>query len=408
MSDPLRHPSTLRSHAVSDDSFSGVVATETELRELYRKPSNIVSQKVLDHLDQHARAFIDAAPFVLVGTASPDGTSDVSPKGGPPGFVVVLDDQRLAIPDLSGNNLLDSITNIVQGSGIGLLFLVPGVDETLRVNGYACITTDPSVLDACAVKDRRPKAAIGVTITQQYMHCAKAFRRSELWSPATWPDRASLPTLGCIIRDQVPLPADLTTEALDELLEADYAKTLVGTAAATARSAPNARARPRVSSQALRTRSRRDRRRGCRTGARRRRAVPARSRGASRRSARRADTAEPCATPPPSLTSLPAAASKARSSAASMPSVTKWNVVPPCIAIGSRGWWVSTKTGWWYGGSSPHQPFQSESRHAPRIGPNMLRPITVAPIPASPSAANRSSSPSSPPSMPSIRRYVRV
>ena len=172
---------------MSDDSFSGVVATETELRELYRKPSNIVSQKVLDHLDQHARAFIDAAPFVLVGTASPDGTSDVSPKGGPPGFVVALDDQRLAIPDLSGNNLLDSITNIVQGSGIGLLFLVPGVDETLRVNGYACITTDPSVLDACAVKDRRPKAAIGVTITQQYMHCAKAFRRSELWSPATWP-----------------------------------------------------------------------------------------------------------------------------------------------------------------------------------------------------------------------------
>jgi PPOX class probable FMN-dependent enzyme len=211
---------------MSDDSFSGVVATETELRELYRKPSNIVTQKVLDHLDQHARAFIEAAPFVLVGTASPDGTSDVSPKGGPAGFVVVLDDQRLAIPDLSGNNLLDSITNIVRGSGIGLLFLVPGVDETLRVNGHACITTDPSVLDACAVKDRRPKAAIGVTITQQYMHCAKAFRRSELWSPQTWPDRASLPTLGCILRDQLPLPADLTTESLDELLEADYAKTL--------------------------------------------------------------------------------------------------------------------------------------------------------------------------------------
>ncbi len=211
---------------VSDDWFSGVVATETELRELYRKPSNIVTQKVLGRLDQHARAFIEAAPFVLVGTASSDGTNDVSPKGGPAGFVVVLDDQRLAIPDLSGNNLLDSITNIVRGSGIGLLFLVPGVDETLRVNGHACITTDPSVLDACAVKDRRPKAAIGVTITQQYMHCAKAFRRSELWSHQTWADRASLPTLGCILRDQIALPADLTTESLDELLEADYAKTL--------------------------------------------------------------------------------------------------------------------------------------------------------------------------------------
>ena len=108
---------------------------------------------------------------MLIGTNSPDGTADVSPKGGPPGFVVVLDDQHLAIPDLAGNNLLDSIGNIVQGSGIGLLFLIPGMDETLRVNGRACLTTDASVLDVCAVKDRRPKAAIGVTVVEQFMHC---------------------------------------------------------------------------------------------------------------------------------------------------------------------------------------------------------------------------------------------
>lgn len=208
------------------EPFANVIDSEAELRDVYRTPAESTKMKVLGALDQHARTFIDASPFILVGTASPDGTADVSPKGGPPGFVVVLDDQRIAIPDLSGNNLLDSLTNIVGGSGIGLLFMVPGVDETLRVNGYACITTDPEVLDACAVKDRRPKAAIGVTVVQQYMHCAKAFRRSELWSAESWPDRSAVPSLGCILRDQIALPADVTAESIDESLEVNYAKTL--------------------------------------------------------------------------------------------------------------------------------------------------------------------------------------
>jgi PPOX class probable FMN-dependent enzyme len=210
---------------MADMDFDAVITSEEELRERYRLPGGTV-EKVLSRLDQHARTFIETAPFVLVGTASPDGTGDVSPKGGPPGFVVVLDDHRLAIADLAGNNLLDSISNIIAGSGVGLLFLVPGVDETLRVNGRACVTTDPAVLDACAVKDRRPKAAIGVTVTQQYMHCAKAFRRSALWQPESWPDRSTIPTLGCIIRDQIPALRNVPAEAIDESLEAGYAKTL--------------------------------------------------------------------------------------------------------------------------------------------------------------------------------------
>lgn len=210
---------------MSHVGFDAVVTTEAELRDLYRMPGSVV-EKVLGHLDPHARTFIEAAPFVLVGTASSDGTGDVSPKGGPPGFVVVLDDQRLVIPDLAGNNLLDSITNIVAGSGVGLLFVVPGVEETLRVNGHACITTDPTVLDACEVKDRRPKAAIGVTVTHQYMHCAKAFRRSELWNPQTWPDRSTLLSLGCILRDQIPTLREVPAEIIDESLEADYAASL--------------------------------------------------------------------------------------------------------------------------------------------------------------------------------------
>jgi uncharacterized protein len=211
---------------MSRPPFAGVITTEAGLRDVYRMPGDVVVQKVLERLDRHARTFIEASPFVLVGTASPDGTADVSPKGGPAGFVSVLDDQRLAIPDLAGNNLLDSITNIVHGSGIGLLFLVPGVDETLRVNGLACVTTDPSVLDACAVKDKRPKAAIGVTVTQHFMHCAKAFRRSGLWSAQTWPNRATVPSLGCILRDQMASFSQVPVEALEEMIEADNARTM--------------------------------------------------------------------------------------------------------------------------------------------------------------------------------------
>jgi uncharacterized protein len=206
--------------------FTDVIGSEAELREIYSAARESTKQKILPRLDAHARRLIDASPFVLIGTTSSDGTGDVSPKGGPPGFVVVLDDEHLAIPDLAGNNLLDSIGNIVNGSGIGLIFLVPGVDETLRVNGRACVTTAPAVLDRCAVKDRRPKVAIGVTVTQQYMHCAKAFRRSALWDATTWPDRASIPTLGCILRDQRPAFVDVPVEQLDEMLEQGYAATM--------------------------------------------------------------------------------------------------------------------------------------------------------------------------------------
>lgn len=206
--------------------FTDVVETEAELRGLYRHPAPLTKAKVIALLDHHARTFIAHSPFVLMGTSAPDGTADVSPKGGPPGFVVVLDDEHLAIPDLSGNNLLDSIGNIVQGSGIGLLFLIPGIDETLRVNGKACLTTDPAVLDACAVKDRRPKAAIGVTVVEQFMHCAKAFRRSELWHIGSWPARDSLPSLGCILKDQIPGVGDVDAAAIDASLEEGYEKTM--------------------------------------------------------------------------------------------------------------------------------------------------------------------------------------
>jgi PPOX class probable FMN-dependent enzyme len=206
--------------------FHDVIRSEAELRDVYRTPTASVQHKVLPRLDDHARRFIATSPFVLVGTSSPDGTADVSPKGGPPGFVTVLDDEHVAIGDLAGNNLIDTLTNIVAGSGIGLLFLVPGVDETLRVNGTACVTVDDTVLDACLIEGRRPRAALGITVREQFMHCAKAFRRSRLWQGESWPSRDSLPSLGCIVVDQIPEARGMDPALVDEQLEANYRETL--------------------------------------------------------------------------------------------------------------------------------------------------------------------------------------
>jgi PPOX class probable FMN-dependent enzyme len=205
--------------------FRDRITTEGDLREHYRQSKESTRRKRLQHLDAHCRAFVAHATFVLVGTAAPDGTADVSPKGGPPGFVVVLDDHRLAIPDLAGNNLLDSLTNLLHDDAVGLLFVIPGLEETLRVNGHASITRDPEVLEACTVKDRRPTAAIGVDVTEAFVHCAKAFRRGALWRPDEWPDRSTLPTPGCMLRDHMGIEG-VTGATVDELLEEGYAATL--------------------------------------------------------------------------------------------------------------------------------------------------------------------------------------
>jgi len=207
------------------EPFRDRITSEDELREWYRQPPELTQRKRVDRLDDHCRAFIEHSPFVLVGTAAPDGTADVSPKGGPPGFVVSLDERRLAIPDLAGNNLLDSLTNLLHHSGVGLLFLVPGRDETLRVNGRGCITRDPDVLAACAVKDRAPTAAIGVEVVEAFVHCAKAFRRGDVWDPKAWPDQSRLASAACMLRDHVEL-GDLPEETVTQFLEDGYAQTM--------------------------------------------------------------------------------------------------------------------------------------------------------------------------------------
>lgn len=201
--------------------FADVLTETSQLRDHYREPHQLVQSKVTDALDEHCRAFIARSTFVLVASASSAGRVDVSPKGGPQGFVKVLDDHRLAIPDLNGNNLLDSLHNIIETGEAGLLFVVPGLGETLRVNGAAAVTTDPSVLDLFTDDVRRPVTAIGVTVREAYIHCAKAFRRGGIWQPETWPEQAERPSPVKALAAHVGLD-DATAAHLEANLEQEY------------------------------------------------------------------------------------------------------------------------------------------------------------------------------------------
>jgi uncharacterized protein len=205
--------------------FTDVVDDVAGLRSVFKDPGERGRLKEIGHLDANCVAFIGHTPFVLVATSHADGSCDVSPKGGPPGFVAVLDEHRLAIGDLPGNNRVDSLQNIVSNPNVGLLFLVPGMGETLRVNGRAWVVRDDAVLDACTVHNRRPPVAIGVEVTQAFIHCAKAFRRSALWDPSSWPDRTNLPSAAAILREHAELH-EMTVESIAQALEDGYAKTM--------------------------------------------------------------------------------------------------------------------------------------------------------------------------------------
>jgi PPOX class probable FMN-dependent enzyme len=166
------------------------------------EPSEVARKKELPALDAHARAFIARSPFLLLGTAGTDGRCDVSPKGDAPGFVRVLDDHHLVVPDRPGNRRLDGMRNILSNPHIGLIFLVPGNDFTLRVNGRAVITREPALLESLAVQGKVPLLAIGVEVEEVFLHCARSFRRGKLWEPASWPGADALPSMPCILYDQ--------------------------------------------------------------------------------------------------------------------------------------------------------------------------------------------------------------
>ncbi len=205
-------------------AFTEVVTRAEDVVALYGLPVEAVVSKVIGRLDDHCRDFIRLAPFVLIGTADEAGNCDVSPKGGPPGFVQALDDQRLAIPDAPGNKLVYSLKNIVATGRVGLLFLIPGVEETLRVNGRACLTRDPEVLERLAGGEKPPKVAIGVEVEEAFLHCAKAFKRSALWRPEEWPGTDGLARAAQIWRDHMAL--DMTTQEVQEFVDDDYENNL--------------------------------------------------------------------------------------------------------------------------------------------------------------------------------------
>jgi len=205
-----------------------VISDEQSLRSLFQAVHTLAALKSQTSLDQHAQAFIARSPFLCIGTQNRDGRADVSPRGDPPGFVRILDRHTLAIPDRPGNNRLDTQVNILANPTVGLLFIIPGFDDTLRVNGKAKLVNDPAVLEGMSIKDRAPKLAIVVRVDEVFLHCAKAFRRSQLWNPEHFQDRKTMPSLSKIILDQTTGAPDDEREMkrIDDDLEVEYKQTL--------------------------------------------------------------------------------------------------------------------------------------------------------------------------------------
>jgi PPOX class probable FMN-dependent enzyme len=176
------------------EPFDGAITRPEQLRDFYDSPMEPAIRKDIGRIDELCRRLIAAAPMLFVATHAEDGRADVSPRGGPPGFVTVLDDRHLAIPDATGNRRLDTLENVISSGRVALIFLIPGRDTTLRVNGHAAVTAAPDVLERLRPVGKPPRTAIVVRAEEVYTHCPKAFVRSKLWDPATWPDPATLPT----------------------------------------------------------------------------------------------------------------------------------------------------------------------------------------------------------------------
>jgi PPOX class probable FMN-dependent enzyme len=179
-----------------------MIDSKDALRRVYKAPNPRSVKKEIRLLDRHCLRFVELSPLCVLATSG-QGGGDVSPRGGPPGFVKALDAATLVVPDFPGNNRLDSLENIVENGRVGMLFLVPGVDETLRVNGRASIDTDAELRALGTVDGKLPIAVIRVRVEQAYLHCGKALMRSELWNPENHVDRTTLPSIGEMIRDQI-------------------------------------------------------------------------------------------------------------------------------------------------------------------------------------------------------------
>ena len=204
-------------------SAEHLVTTVEQLDALYGAPSRNALVKELDHISDHYRAFIEAAPFVVLATAGPDGL-DCTPRGDPPGFVRVVDRSTLLLPDRRGNNRVDSLRNLVVDPRIALLFLIPGVGETLRVNGRAAISVDPALCASFAMAGKAPRSVIVVTAERVYFQCPKALVRSRLWDPSRHVDRNALPSTGQILA--AIRPGEIDADAVDRAYPARLKETI--------------------------------------------------------------------------------------------------------------------------------------------------------------------------------------
>ncbi|MBN8578814.1 MAG: pyridoxamine 5'-phosphate oxidase family protein [Cytophagales bacterium] len=199
--------------------FEKVIATEQELRGLMGYPSEIVTRKTISYIDEHCRSFIENSPFITIATSDLKGNLDVSPKGDPAGFVKILNSTTLAIPDRPGNKKADTLTNVIQNPRIGLIFLIPGINETLRINGDAKIVTDKEVLDMLACNGKPPAMAIIVHVKEAFMHCAKCMIRSNLWRKIEDTQERSVPSLAKALVDHGKL--DMPVQQLDDMIKDD-------------------------------------------------------------------------------------------------------------------------------------------------------------------------------------------
>ncbi|MEP1488479.1 MAG: pyridoxamine 5'-phosphate oxidase family protein [Algibacter sp.] len=179
------------------------IKTEEQLRELYGFPSGRAKDKVFKTLDKHAVNFIEKSPFLVLSTSDDSGKMDASPRGGEMGFVKVIDNSTLIIPDSKGNNIVDSIGNIIDSGRVGLLFLIPGIGETLRINGRAYISTNKDYMDLFLTEKNPPKSCIVVTVEESFLHCAKALMRSKLWDESSKMDKKEFPSMGQMLKDQL-------------------------------------------------------------------------------------------------------------------------------------------------------------------------------------------------------------
>jgi len=200
-------------------AFADTVATVDQLRDVIPPPREAAIRKQIDRLDDHCREFIARSPFLFLATANAAGQCDVSPKGDAPGFAQVLDDETLVIPDRPGNQRADSITNILENPHAGTIFVIPGIDWTLRVNGRASIVRDAVVLERCAVNGKIPALAIAVHVEEAYTHCPKCIIRAKLWDSAEHPLPDGLPSFARVARDHAGY-ADVPLDAVEKAMEA--------------------------------------------------------------------------------------------------------------------------------------------------------------------------------------------